>query len=315
MLLITGANGMVGRSLVKQALDADIAVKALVYPGEKLFLSNHLNLEIMEGDINRINWDDVLDGVGSVIHLAAKVHVLNKSEEVWDEFHQTNVEATKNLCRAVINKNIKKFIFVSTVGIYGHYPRLDEAGNLIIAPQNMYARSKLMAEAEVINQFEGKVPYIILRPTMMYGFGDRGNMNRMLNAIRRKRFIIPGSGNNKKNALYVEDFVNIILKVLVVDELANESYIVANNDVLTLREICNTLSAKVAGGWHVPSIPEVIIRVAGRIGDIIPILPLNSATVRKLTIDSDFSPYSTIQKSLGIHNETTLAEALDEMEY
>jgi nucleoside-diphosphate-sugar epimerase len=314
-ILITGANGMVGRALIRLLAGGSTDIKAVVYPGEPLRLPDSPCLEIIEGDINDIDWAPLLDGVDAVVHLAARVHVFDKREAGWDQFYQTNVAATKELCLQAVKAEIKKFIFVSTVGVYGDYPQLDESGELLIAPQNDYARSKLMAEAEVVNTLGGQVPYLIFRPVMMYGPGDRGNMGRMIRAIGHRRFVIPGSGSNKKSALYVDDFARIIAASLADDNLCNETIIVSNMNVISLREMCDIISRKVAKGWQVPSIPLRLLDIIGRVGDYLKIVPVDSATVKKLTIDSDYSEYSIVQKRLGINEETTLEQALEKMGY
>jgi nucleoside-diphosphate-sugar epimerase len=172
-----------------------------------------------------------------------------------------------------------------------------------------------MAEAELVNILGGRVPYLIFRPVMMYGPGDRGNMGRMIRAIEHRRFVIPGSGNNKKSALYVEDFARIIAASLEDDSLCNETIIVSNKNVISLREMCDIITQKVAKGWRVPSIPLRLLYILGRVGDYLKIVPVDSATVKKLTIDSDYSEYSIVQKRLGINEETTLEQALEKMGY
>jgi nucleoside-diphosphate-sugar epimerase len=315
-ILITGANGMVGQALIRLLVDDDSnIIKALTYPGETLFLPDYPRLEIIKGDINSICWTPLLEGVETVVHLAARVHVFDKRKSGWEQYYQTNVVATKKLCLQAVKANIKKFVFISTVGVYGDYPQLDESGELIIAPQNDYARSKLMAEAELVNILGGRVPYLIFRPVMMYGPGDRGNMGRMIRAIEDRRFVIPGSGSNKKSALYVEDFARIIVASLEDDSLCNETIIVSNMNVISLREMCDIISRKVAKGWQVPSIPLRLLDIIGRVGDYLKIVPVDSATVKKLTIDSDYSEYSIVQKRLGINEETALEQALEKMGY
>lgn len=314
-ILITGANGMVGRALIRLLAVGSADIKAIAYPGEPLCLPESHRFEVIEGDINDIDWTSLLEGVEAVVHLAARVHVFDRRKAGWEQFYQTNVAATKKLCLQAAEADIKKFIFVSTVGVYGDYPQLDESGELIIAPQNDYARSKLMAEAELVNILGGRVPYLIFRPVMMYGPGDRGNMWRMIRAIEDRRFVIPGSGSNKKSALYVEDFARIIVASLEDDSLCNETIIVSNMNVISLREMCDIISRKVAKGWQVPSIPLRLLDIIGRVGDYLKIVPVDSATVKKLTIDSDYSEYSIVQKRLGINEETTLEQALEKMGY
>lgn len=313
-VLITGAEGMVGSALVRRLLRENIQVIASVYPGKKDALSDFNNdlLEIIEVDITQYGWEEVLEDVTHVIHLAAMVHIHKKNEQVWDKFYKTNVLATENICKAVIKSNIKHFLFVSTIGVYGDFPKEDDMGNLIVKPNNLYANSKLMAESVVKEVIGDKVRYNILRPVMIYGSGDKGNMARMINAINNNRFVLPGSGANKKSAIYVEDMVDIIIRLINRDDLSNETFIVSNKKVISLREMCDTISQRL-GKRKVISIPFVFLKIVALVGNMIPAFPFNDNTLRKLTVDSDFSSYSVIQDILGIESETSFGEALIDM--
>lgn len=314
-VLVTGASGMVGRALVPRLIYQGYSIVTGVLPGTSIALDNisSTSLCIKEFDINSCKWDLLLDGVTDVIHLAAMVHVHKRSEQDWDKFYQTNVVATEGLCQALLNNNVKRFMFLSTVGIYGDYPVTDENGELKINPVNMYSKSKLLAEEAVRRTLSDKVPWVVLRPVMIYGPGDRGNMGRMINAIKANKFVIPGSGRNKKNAIFVEDLVAIICKLLESNNYSNQGFIVSNRNVLTVDEMCAGICQKLGKKNRVSHVPEVMLKWAGRVADLFPWVPFNSDTIKKLTVDSDFSAYSSIQSLLGIEKETSFTEALEKM--
>lgn len=315
-ILVTGASGMVGRALVQKLIKEGTEVVACDLPGEfenPESLINSPLLELVENDIAHCNWDTVLDNTFQIIHLAAKVHVHKKQDQEWDEYYRVNVEATKSLCEAAVNQRVNKFIFLSTVGIYGDSPHTDELGNLIIKPNNDYARSKLLAEQIVRETLVDKVPYVILRPVMIFGPGDRGNTGRMIEAIKKKRFFVPGSGDNKRSVIYVDDIIEIICRLLQRDDIYNQEFIVSNRQPITLREMCDAITKRLANNWRVPSVPFPLAKVAAKIFDIIPVVPFNSQVLKKLTEESDFSPYTDIQDILDIHVDTTFEEGLSRM--
>lgn len=313
--LVTGASGMVGRALVSRLLIEGYPVVAGVYPGTASVFDDiqSPSLSIKEFDINLCDWESLLDGVTDVIHLAAMVHVHKKSEQDWEKFYQTNVTATEELCRALLTKHVRRFVFLSTVGIYGDYPVTDENGELKINPVNMYSKSKLLAEEAISRILDDQVSWVILRPVMIYGPGDRGNMGRMINAIKANKFVIPGSGENKKNAIYVEDLVEIICRLLEYNDYYHKGYIVSNQQVLTVNEMCAGICHTLGKRIRVPHVPEFLLRWAGSIADLFPRVPFSSTTINKLTVSSDFSSYSTIQSLLGIEKETSFTEALEKM--
>lgn len=311
-VLITGANGMLGRVLVSRLIKQKLNVVACVRPGnynsfKKL---NESLLTIVEVDINNHQWENTLQNVTYVVHLAAKVHVHDKKELKWEDFYQTNVVATKKLCKYVLKSNVKRFIFLSTVGVHGDYPELNNNGQLLIKPSNYYSKSKLLAEEEIKKELFDKISFVILRPAMIYGPGDKGNMGRLIKAIKNRRFVIPGSGFNKKNAIYVEDMVEIIYRMLLRHDINNQTFLISNRNVITFREMCEEISKKLGYSGRIPSIPVHILNILSLIEHVLPQFPINKDTIRKLTIDSDFSGYSNIQDILKINEETTFKESL-----
>ena len=93
----------------------------------------------------------------------------------------------------------------------------------------------------------------------------------------------------------------------------HKGFIVSNRYVLTVDEMCADICCKLGKRNRVPHVPEVILKWAGGIADFFPWVPFSSDTIKKLTIDSDFSAYSTIQSLLGIEEEISFIEALGKM--
>ena len=164
----------------------------------------NLNEDNFYVDVEDPNTLDVLKGSSVIINLAAMHRDDVKPISRYDE---VNIDGAKNVCDAAERFGIKKIIFTSSVAIYGFAPiNTDEKGE----PNyfNDYGRTKFLAE-QVYKNWQSKDSQnrslIIIRPTVIFGKGNRGNVYNLFNSIYRKRFVMIGSGTNTKSMAYVEN--------------------------------------------------------------------------------------------------------------
>lgn len=166
--------------------------------------NNKQNFKFIE--VSDIETLDVLSGFDTIINLAAEhrddVQPVSKYDEV-------NVQGAKNICKVAEKYNIKKIIFTSSVAIYGFAPpETIETGD----PNyfNDYGRTKYLAE-QAYKQWQSRDQLnrklVIVRPTVIFGEGNRGNVFNLLNQIASRKFIMFGDGRNKKSMAYVENVV------------------------------------------------------------------------------------------------------------
>lgn len=141
---------------------------------------------------------------GWLINLAAEHRDDVRPKSLYDE---VNVEGARNICLAAREKNIQKIIFTSSVAVYGFAPvGTDETGK--IAPFNDYGRTKYEAE-EIFKAWQAEAPsnrtLVIVRPTVVFGEQNRGNVYSLLRQIASGRFVMVGDGKNCKSIAYVEN--------------------------------------------------------------------------------------------------------------
>ena len=139
-----------------------------------------------------------------IIHLAA-VHRDDISSR--REYYHTNVKGAKNIAKVCVEKGVDKLVFTSTVAVYGFAePGTDENGPIV--PFNEYGRTKFLAEEEFRNwQKVTGGQLIIVRPTVIFGEGNRGNVFNLFHQIYRNKFVMIGSGKNKKSMAYIANVV------------------------------------------------------------------------------------------------------------
>ena len=194
------------------------------------------NAKFITGDItNPHEWRDEMTGADLVIHLAAKHRFFGISE---NEFYRTNVEGTKSLLEAMAVAGIRDLIFFSSVSVYGEQtsPTTEET---VPEPNSPYGKTKLQAEAlvrEWTDAEEGRKA-LIIRPTVVFGPGNRGNIYRMIRQVDSGFYFPVGPGGNIKSVAYVENLVEATIFLIQKGFRGVELYNYSDNPHMSFKEI------------------------------------------------------------------------------
>lgn len=196
-ILITGIAGTIGRSLARQCLVRGIGVTGLDRRAVELEGGETRQADILEFPRLR----EAARGAAAVVHLAAEHRDDVRPVRLY---HEVNVEGTRNVLRAASEVGCRRVIFTSTVAVYP----LDvpcPAEDHPLAPFNAYGRSKAEAE-QLVRAWAAEDPQrcaVIVRPCVVFGEGNRGNVYNLLRQIHEGRFVMVGSGRNRKSMAYV----------------------------------------------------------------------------------------------------------------
>jgi len=197
---IIGASGFVGTRLMSRLRNEGIDVT-----GFDINLNENKDKQVYL-DIEDVSSLEYLDGVDAIINLAA---VYRDDVRPLSRYDDVNVEGAKNVCFAASKHGIDKIIFTSSVAIYGFAPpNTDESGK----PNyfNDYGRTKYIAE-QVYKKWQAEDPdnrtLVIVRPTVIFGEGNRGNVYNLMKQVASGRFVMFGNGRNRKSMAYVENVV------------------------------------------------------------------------------------------------------------
>jgi dihydroflavonol-4-reductase len=174
----------------------------------------------------------VASGCEVVIHLAAAQHEANVPD---DYFFDVNVNGTRTLLEASKLAGVQRFVYGSTIGIYGESTGelLDE--NTPPRPMNVYGRSKLAAE-NVVKSAASELATSIVRISETYGPGDF-RLLKLFRALDRGRFVIIGSGQNRRQAIHVQDLVKGLLLAATSAAAVGETFVMAGQETMTTREM------------------------------------------------------------------------------
>lgn len=236
-ILITGSKGFVGSNISNllsregfQIFDGSLS---------KTFSENNNRLTIYS------NFDELLEGIDVVIHLAAKVHIMDANASNATNYELENTEITRLLGEAAIKANIKKFIFLSTIKVNGESTDLDSSFNESDAPNptDRYSNSKYMAEEEIKKVFmDSQASLIIIRPPLIYGPRVKGNFRNLIK-IANLNFPLPlGSINNKRSLLSVYNLSDFIKAILLFEDKLNETFILSDGDDVSTPEIVKAVA-------------------------------------------------------------------------
>ena len=233
----------------------------------------------------------------AVIHLAGKAHDL-KNVSSSDDYYKVNTELTKNVFDAFLNSNAKVFITLSSVKAVADEVVGELFEDTTPKPITSYGKSKLLAEEYILSQQipEGKRVYI-LRPCMIHGPGNKGNLNLLYNLVSKGLPWPLGNFENARSYLSIENLCFIIKELIERDDIPSGVYNVADDLPISTNEIINMIAELKGKKVNILNISMNLIHVLARVGDFIK-LPLNSERLKKLT-ESYVVSNSKIKAALG----------------
>lgn len=263
-VLITGASGFIGQALRIEALAHGMKVRGAFR--QRAELPDGIE-DVVSGEINdTTDWTSALSGCDVVIHLAARVHVMNDtSDDPLAEFRQVNVRGTLNLARQAARAGVKRFIFVSSVKVNGEQTKAgkpfteDTAPN----PQDAYGISKLEAEQglQKIAQETG-MEVVMIRPPLVYGAGVKANFASMMRAVKRGFPLPLGAIHNQRSFVYVGNLVSLIMRCIDHPAAANQVFLVSDGHDLSTTELLRACASALDVNARLLPVPQKLLELA-----------------------------------------------------
>ena len=284
-ITVIGGSGFVGTNLCRQ-----FALNQQDFEVIDLKMSNQFPNKCKIADVR--DADTLREAItGDVVVNLAAVHRDDARDK--SDYQRTNVDGTENVALVCEEKGIDKIVFTSTVAVYGFAePGTDENG--AINPFNEYGRTKFAAEEKLRSWHEkGKNSLIIIRPTVIFGEGNRGNVFNLLNQIASGKFLMVGKGKNKKSMAYIGNVVAFLETCIATDEKYGVYNYVDTPD-LTMNELVSQVRARLKGKDSVGiRLPYWVGLVLGYTADLISFifrinLPVSLIRVKKFTSSSEF---------------------------
>jgi len=184
-------------------------------------------------------WQDCLAGVKVVIHTAGRAHVLRETSiDPLAEFRRVNVEATLNLAQQATEAGVRRFIFISSIGVNGNFSETPFTETDIPHPVEPYAISKFEAEQGLhqISQSSG-MEVVIIRPPLVYGPDAPGNFKRLMQLAQQGIPLPLGAIHNKRSLVALDNLVDLIMLCLSHPAAANQIFLAGDGEDLSTTDL------------------------------------------------------------------------------
>ncbi len=263
-MLVTGSTGFVGSRLCEVTTQYGWSVSRAV---------RHIygmRDEVVVGDMgDKTDWSEALKNIKVVIHLAARVHIMNDSAgDPLAEFRKVNTEGTLNLARQAAIAGIKRFIFISSIKVNGEMTSADQLfqSNDNYLPTDPYGLSKYEAEQGLLAiAQETGMEVVIIRPPLVYGPGVKANFLSMMRWINKGVPLPFGAIHNKRTFVALDNLVSFIIHCIDHPKAANEVFLISDGeDVSTttlLRKVAKAFGKK---AWLLP-VPVWLMTMAAKV--------------------------------------------------
>lgn len=302
-VLVTGAAGFLGATLVNELCKAGVEVRAVVREPSR-YQSFSPGVETRAADVRHASQtEEVASGCEAIVHLAAKVAGIDDSQ-TGKEYEDVNVEGTRHILDAAMRSGVRRIVFTSSVKVFGEETDgcIDESQTP--NPQTPYSCSKWRAE-QLVSEYAERhgLTAVSLRLPMVYGSNQKGNLYKMTKAIDHGSFPVLPRLSAVRSLLHVQNFVQAVLLCLRAPCFNRPAYIVADAEPYCVTDLYDWLRAGLGKSPPQWRVPLWVLEGGARFGDWLQFVsgwraPLTTEQLTKLIGCAWYSP-AAITRELG----------------
>ena len=277
-VLVTGATGFIGKALCRRMLAEGWHVRAAIRSFAKKDVVPK-GVEIVEsGTIDSdTDWGATLDGMDAVIHLAARVHVMEDSEvDPMSLYRKLDVDGTKRLAQTALSNNVRRFLFISSIKVNGEGKLTPYTENNKPLPVGPYGSSKLETERILKNLADKtNLEVVILRPPLVYGPEVKANFLKLIKLVHKRMPLPLATVKNHRSLIYIENLVDAIFTCTIHPNAAGKTFLVSDGQDLSTPDLIKNLASALGKPSRLVPFPPSLLHVLAR-------LTGKSETIRKL---------------------------------
>jgi len=304
-ILVTGANGFIGRALCERMKVEEYHVRGAIRDATQMTLLP-LGVEAVQvGSIcSETNWSKALDGIDRIVHLSARLHVLceNAADPVV-ALRKINVDGTKCLAQQAVKAGVRRFVYLSTVKVYGEgratpYNEKDDPG-----PMGPYAVSKWESE-KVLHAigYETDLEVVIIRSPLVYGPRVKANFLRLLKVVDRGIPLPLASVNNRRSLIYIGNLVDAIITCIKHPRATGQTYLLSDGEDVSTPELIRLISKAMGRKSRLfsfpPSMLKTIDKIVGRSAEIDRLIASLCVDSRKIRTVLGWNPPYTSEEGI-----------------
>lgn len=263
-ILVTGAHGFVGKALLESLQRQELLVRRVL----KSYHPKIANADdyVVADLSDETDWTFALRGVSQIIHLAARVHVMNdRSPDALAEFRRVNVQGTVNLARQAAEAGVKRFIFLSSIKVNGE---LTEMGKPFTAddepaPEDPYGISKYEAE-QALRQIasDSGMELVVIRPPLVYGPGVKANFESMMKWLAKGVPLPLGAiTGNRRSLVALDNLIDLIVTCLNHPNAANQIFLVSDGEDISTTDLLIHMGKALGRPARLFYMPLVLLKV------------------------------------------------------
>ncbi|MCG7991334.1 MAG: SDR family oxidoreductase [Candidatus Thiodiazotropha lotti] len=265
-ILVTGANGFVGTHLCPYLVDQGYSVRAALRSRQTEW---PVGEQTVVGDISAdSDWQQALQSVDSVIHLAGRAHVMRESrDDPLSLFRQVNVAGSLRLAEQAVAAGVRRFVYLSSIKVNGESSSVRPlAADDPARPEDAYGQSKWEAEQALRDCLADRdTELVIVRPVLVYGAGVKGNLQSLVRWIR-KGVPLPLAGvDNRRSLVGIDNLLDFLQLCIEHPAAAGEAFLVADGEDLSTPQLIRMLAEAMGVKAKLFPVPEMMLHLLGRL--------------------------------------------------